>query len=87
MECCKKHNYIYINKLSLERQRTRKIMNVISVIVEYKGTPIKIEGGRIFVRAFGTTISNKSMHWSWIEVSAKDLQSEVITWLKEKRLI
>lgn len=39
-------------------------MNVISTTIEYKGTPVKIENGKIFLPSFGTTIYNHSMHWS-----------------------
>ena len=62
-------------------------MNVISTTIEYKGIPVKVENGKIFLRAFGTTIYNKSMHWSWIEVKASDLKPELRSLLKEKRLI
>ena len=62
-------------------------MNVISTTVEYKGMPVKVENGKIFLRAFGTTIYNHSMHWSWMEVKASDLKSELRELLKEKGLI
>ena len=60
-------------------------MNVISTTVEYKGMPVKVENGKIFLRAFGTTIYNHSMHWSWI--SKSDLKAELRQLLKEKGLI
>ena len=62
-------------------------MNVISTTVEYKGMPVKVENGKIFLRAFGTTIYNHSMHWSWMEVKANDLKPELKDLLKEKGLI
>ena len=63
-------------------------MNVISTVIEYKGMPVKVEkSGKIFLRAFGTTIYNHSMHWSWIEVKASDLKDELRQLLKEKGLI
>ena len=62
-------------------------MNVISTTVEYKGMPVKVENGKIFLRAFGTTIYNHSMHWSWMEVKASNLKDELRQLLKEKGLI
>ena len=62
-------------------------MNVISTTLEYKGWPVKIENGKIFLRAFGTTINNHSMHYSWVEVKASDLKPELKNLLKEKGLI
>lgn len=62
-------------------------MNVISTTIEYKGSPIKIENGKIFLRAFGTTIYNHSMHWSWMEVKKEDLKDELRKLLKEKGYI
>ena len=50
-------------------------MNVISTTIEYKGTPIKVQNGKVFARAFGTTINNHSMHWSWQEI--KQLEAEL----------
>jgi hypothetical protein len=52
-------------------------MNVISTTVEYKGMPVKVENGKIFLMAFGTTIDNHSMHWSWMEIKASDVKSEL----------
>jgi len=62
-------------------------MNIISTTVEYKGCPVKVENGKIFLRAFGTTIYNHSMHWSWIEAKESDLKPELRNILKEKGLI
>lgn len=62
-------------------------METISTTVEYKGMPVKIENGKIFLRAFGTTINNHSMHWSWIDVKASDLKPELRELLKQKGLI
>lgn len=62
-------------------------MNVISTTIEYKGSPIKIEYGKIYLRAFGTTIYNHSMHWSWMEVKKEDLKDELRKLLKEKGYI
>ena len=47
-------------------------MNIISTTVEYKGMPVKVEDGKVFLRAFGTTIYNHSMHWSWMEIKASE---------------
>ena len=62
-------------------------MNVISTTVEYKGMLVKVENGKIFLRVFGTTIYNHSMHWSWMGVKASDLKDELHQLLKEKGLI
>lgn len=62
-------------------------MNTISITVQYKGFPVKIENGKIFLRAFGTTTYNRSMHWSWIEVKATDLKDDLRNELKAKGLI
>jgi hypothetical protein len=62
-------------------------MKVISTTVEYKGYPVKVENGKVFLRCFGTTIYNHSMHWSWAEVSTNNLKPELYKLLKEKRLL
>lgn len=62
-------------------------MNIISTTVEHNGVPLKIESGKIYARAFGTTIHNQSMHWSWIEIKKEDLKPEVLKMLKEKNLV
>ena len=62
-------------------------MNVISTTLEYKGSPVKIENGKVFLRAFGTTINNHSMHYSWMEVKVSNLKTELKDLLKEKGLI
>ena len=58
-------------------------MNIISTKLEYKGVPVKVENGKVFLRAFGTTIHNHSMHWSWVEVKEMDLKSDLRKLLKE----
>lgn len=62
-------------------------MNVISTTINYKGTPIKIENGKVFVRAFGTTINNHSMHWSWQEINQEVMKTDFKDYLKENNLI
>lgn len=62
-------------------------MNVISTTIDYNGVPVKIENGKVFLRGFGTTIHNHSMHWSWIEVEFDKLKPELKELLKEKNLI
>ena len=62
-------------------------MKTISITIEWEGWPIKIEGEKIFLRAFGTTIINHSMHWNWIEVKYEDLKSNLRKYLKENNLI
>lgn len=61
--------------------------NIISITVEYKGWPVKIENGKIFLRSFGTTYYNHSMHWDWMEVKTEDLKKELKEYLKERKLI
>lgn len=62
-------------------------MNVISITIEYKGIPIKIEDGKIFLRSFGTTILDHSMHWSWMEIKIDDLKPDLKKLLKSQNLI
>ena len=62
-------------------------MNVISTTINYKGTPIKVENGRVFARAFGTTINNHSMHWTWQEIKQEAMKRDFKDYLKENNLI
>tara|TARA_R110001632_G_scaffold197269_1_gene319430 strand:- start:328 stop:516 length:189 start_codon:yes stop_codon:yes gene_type:complete len=62
-------------------------MNVISTTINYKGTPIKIENGKVFARAFGTTINNHSMHWTWQEIKQEAMKRDFKNHLKENNLI
>ena len=62
-------------------------MNIISTTIEYKGAPVKIIDGKIFLMSFGTTIHNRAMHWFWVEVEIDDLKSELRNLLKERGLI
>lgn len=62
-------------------------MEQISTTVEINGAILKIEGGRVFARAFGTTIQNKSMHWSWLEIEIDNLKDNVRIELESKGLI
>ena len=48
-------------------------MKVISTTFDYKGSPVKIENGKVYLRALGTTINNKSMHYSWCKVDVENL--------------
>ena len=61
--------------------------NIISVTIEYAGGPVKIENGKIFLRQFGTTIYNKNMHYSWVEVPKEKLSKDLLKHLKENHLI
>lgn len=65
----------------------KALTDIISITVQYKGWPIKIEGDKIFLRAFGTTIYDHSMHWNWMEVKYEDLTKELKLFLKENNLI
>ena len=62
-------------------------MNVISTTINYKGTPIKVENGKVFARAFGTTINNHSMHWTWQEIKQEAMKRDFKDYLKENNLI
>lgn len=63
-------------------------MNTLSTTIEYKGAIIKIENGRIFTRAFGTTIQNQNnMHWLWIEIERDNLSDGLKQHLKDNNLI
>ena len=62
-------------------------MNVISTTINYKGTPIKVENGKVFARAFGTTINNHSMHWNWQEIKQEAMKRDFKNHLKENNLI
>jgi hypothetical protein len=64
-----------------------KDINIISTIVEYDGMPIKIEGDKIYLRAFGTTLYDHTMHWSWIKIEQNNLKPEIKKLLKRKGLI
>ena len=59
-------------------------MKTISTIVEYNGVNVKVENGKVFLRAFGTTAINQSMHWSWMEVPISKLKKELRDLLEEK---
>lgn len=61
--------------------------DVISMTIQYKGSPVKIKNGKIFLMAFGTTIYDHSMHHSWVEVKESDLTKELQNYLKERKLI
>ena len=61
--------------------------DIISITIQYKGLPVKIEDNKIFLRAFGTTIYNHSMHWNWMEVKIENLSKELRNYLKERNLI
>lgn len=62
-------------------------MNKISQTVEYKGTPVKIENNKVFLRAFGTTAYNQSIHWSWQEIPEEKMKTEFKDFLKVNNLI
>ena len=63
-------------------------MEKIKIIeLEYKGNPIRVENGKVFLRAFGTTINNHSMHYSWMEVKVSDLKTELKDFLIKHQLL
>ena len=62
-------------------------MNVISTIINYKETPIKVENGKVFARVFGTTIDNRSRYWTWQEIKQEGMKIDFKNHLKENNLI
>jgi len=62
-------------------------LNIVSQTIMYKGYPVKISGGKIFMPAFGTTYDNHSMHWSHIEVPVEKLNDDFRQQLKQQKLI
>jgi len=62
-------------------------MNIISQTIEYKGNPIKIQNNKIYVLAFGTTITNHNMHHSWKEIPQDKIHTNFKQWLTDNKLI
>lgn len=62
-------------------------MNITSTTIEYNGVNVKIENKKVFIRAFGTTVFNQSMHWSWVEVPIDKLKKELRDTLEKKGII
>lgn len=62
-------------------------MEVISTTIMYKGSPVKIENGKVHALGFGTTITNRSMHYSWIEIKKEDMKEEFRQYLEQNKLI
>ena len=62
-------------------------MNVLETVLEFKGYPIKVSKGRVFLQAFGTTIYNHSMHHSWQEVELSSLRSDVRDFLNSSGVL
>lgn len=62
-------------------------MNVISTTIEWGGHAVKVEKGKVYLMAFGTTMHKKHMHHSWVEVNVDNLKPELRKHLKENNLI
>lgn len=62
-------------------------MNTISTTIDYNGVSVKVENGNVFLRSFGTTAFNQSMHWSWMQVPKDKLKKELRDQLEERGLI
>ena len=63
-------------------------MNVISTTINYKGSSIKVEDGKVFARAFGTTIYRQNTpHWSWQEIKTGNMKTEFKDYLEKNNLI
>lgn len=63
------------------------MVDIKSIVINYKSILVKIEAGKIFLQAFGTTIQNPYMHVSWIEVPKDKLSIDLIKHLQESKLI
>ena len=62
-------------------------MNIISTTINYKGSPIKVENGRVFARAFGTTIHRQNTpHWTWQEIEQSNMKDDFKKYLNENNL-
>ncbi len=62
-------------------------MKTLSTTIEYNGSVVKVEGGKVYARAFGTTIQNHSMHWSWLHIPIDKLKDDLVKLLKQKGLL
>lgn len=62
-------------------------MDIISTTINYKGAPVKIENGKVYGYAFGTTIYNKKMHYSWCEIPLDKINPDLLKHLKENNLL
>ena len=60
---------------------------VKSITVDYKGTPVTIKNGKVYVYKFGTTIYNQSMHYSLVEMPQDNMKDEFKQFLKSNNLI
>ena len=61
-------------------------MNVISQTIEYKGNPVIIKNGKVFVYQFGTTILRQNTpHYSLIELPQDKMKKEFKDYLKENK--
>lgn len=59
-------------------------MKVISKTIEYNGSIYKLENGKVFTWAFGTTVYRKNqMHWSLVEIPIDKLKPELQQIIKE----
>ena len=62
-------------------------MKTISTTVEYKGGLVKVENGKVYGKAFGTTFYNQKMHESWVEIKLDDLHKDLLNELKTRGLL
>lgn len=58
-------------------------MKITSIVFNHGVSSIKLENGKVFLRAFGTTMNNQKMHYSWQEVKIQDLKPDVQKALKK----
>lgn len=52
-------------------------LDIISTTINWKGAIIKVENDKVYTRAFGTSINNKSMHHSWLEISSDNIADDL----------
>ena len=60
---------------------------ILELTIDYKGFSIKIVGGRVYAQAFGTTIYDHSMHYSWVEIKQKDMSEKFKRFLINNNLL
>jgi hypothetical protein len=60
---------------------------ILEITIEYKGDPIKIIGGKVYCLGFGTTITDHSMHYNWIEIKKKNLTKNFKRFLEDCNLL
>ena len=58
--------------------------DVISTTYNFNGSPVKIEGNKIYLWGFGTTIQNHIMHGHWVDIPFEKCSKNLQEFLKTK---